>query len=190
MSDKKLTDDDIKIWKKVIGKIEKKALSTFNMQVQSKSKSNQRKIKPTRINKISRTRDAVLEKSKSEKGSSKNSKIDKRVLSKLKSGKLAPEDTLDLHGHTLISAKKLLSKFLVQAYSNRRRLVLIITGKGKTKSGLEINLEYKGVLRKEVPVWLMEPGLTEIILSVSEANQRHGGAGAIYVYLKRNKMTL
>ena len=114
MSDKKLTDDDIKIWKKVIGKIEKKALSTFNMQVQSKSKSNQRKIKPTRINKTSRTRDAVLEKSKSEKGSSKNSKIDKRVLSKIKSGKLAPEETLDLHGHTMVSAKKLLSKFLVQ----------------------------------------------------------------------------
>ena len=67
---------------------------------------------------------------------------------------------------------------------------MVITGKGKTKSGLEINSEYKGVLRKEVPVWLMEPGLTEIILSVSEANQRHGGAGAIYVYLKRNKMTL
>ena len=190
MSDKKLTDDDIKIWKKVISKIEKKVLSSFDTQVRSKPQFNQRKIKPTPKNKNSKTFEAVLEKSKSVKEGSKNSKIDRKVLSKIKSGKLAPEETLDLHGHTLVSAKKLLSKFLVQAYSNRRRLVLIITGKGKTKSGPEINLEYKGVLRKEVPVWLMEPGLTEIILSVSEANQRHGGAGAIYVYLKRNKMTL
>ena len=187
MSDKKLTDDDIKIWTKVISNIEKHELSKSNAQlnVRAKQKENKRKIKPPLIDKTPNT---LLDKRKSVNENSKNSKIDKKVLSKIKLGKLVPEETLDLHGYTLISAKKVLLKFLFRAYSNRRRLVLIITGKGKPKSISDINLDYKGVLRREVPFWLMEPSFSEIILSVSTAHQKHGGAGAKYVYLKRNKM--
>ncbi|MGB0635204.1 MAG: Smr/MutS family protein [Paracoccaceae bacterium] len=192
MSDKKLTDDDIKIWTKAISNIEKHKLSKSNAQlnVRAKQKENKRKIKPLLIDKTLKTPNTLLDKHKLVNENSKNSKIDKKVLSKIKSGKLVPEETLDLHGYTLISAKKILLKFLFRAYSNRRRLILIITGKGKPKAISDINLDYKGVLRKEVPFWLMEPGFSEIILSVSTAHQKHGGAGAVYVYLKRNKMVL
>ena len=47
-----------------------------------------------------------------------------------------------------------------------------------------------GVLRNEVPVWLEEAPLAGLILSVKKANPKHGGGGALYVYLRKNKSTL
>ena len=110
-----------------------------------------------------------------------------RILSKLKAGKIKPEEILDLHGYTLIKAKKAVSVFVSQAYEKKRRLILIITGKGKLGSERYISFVPKGVLRKEVPTWLTEPFFDEIILNVLVANVRHGGSGALYVYLRKNK---
>lgn len=83
---------------------------------------------------------------------------------------------LDLHGFDQDQARPALEAFIRRAYHDRHRAVLIITGKGK--------IGY-GVLKKRTPEWLSAPALREMIAGVSQADQRHGGEGALYVALKR-----
>jgi len=59
--------------------------------------------------------------------------------------------------------------------------VLVITGKGTRDTG-EI-----GVLRQAVPGWLNAPPLKGLIHAFDYAARPHGGAGALYILLKRNK---
>lgn len=102
-------------------------------------------------------------------------------------GKLMPEGRMDLHGMTLSEAHPALISFIFQAYETEKRLVLVITGKGKDRdSGGPIPIR-RGILRHQVPGWLTSPPLGALILNIREAHQRHGGGGAYYVYLKRRR---
>ncbi|WP_224816646.1 Smr/MutS family protein [Hasllibacter sp. MH4015] len=102
-------------------------------------------------------------------------------------GKLKPEGRIDLHGMTLSEAHPALMSFIFSAVEARKRLVLVITGKGKDRdSGGPIPIR-RGILRHQVPGWLTAPPLGSLVLDIREANQRHGGSGAYYVYLKRRR---
>jgi DNA-nicking Smr family endonuclease len=85
---------------------------------------------------------------------------------------------LDLHGLTYDAARARLDGFLLQAWHEGHRAVLVITGKGSRGSG-------DGTLRRAAPEWLAAPHLRSIVAGVSEAHRRHGGGGALYVALKR-----
>ena len=81
---------------------------------------------------------------------------------------------LDLHGHTLAEAHGELLRFLRRASTDERRLVLVITGKS-------------GVLRQEVPRWLALPEFRGMVIAVEPAAIRHGGEGALYVRVRRER---
>jgi DNA-nicking Smr family endonuclease len=111
--------------------------------------------------------------------------MDKKAYGKMKAGKLVPEGRLDLHGMTLEQAHPRLNRFIMDAYSNGKRLVLVITGKGKHKEDTGPIPMRLGVLKHQVPQWLQQGVLKPIVLQVTTANQKHGGSGAYYVYLRR-----
>lgn len=113
--------------------------------------------------------------------------MDKRAFEKLKRGKLTPEGTLDLHGLTLGQAQPALIQFIIAASGSGKRLVLVITGKGKSSEDYGPIPRQKGVLRHQVPRWLSMAPLAPLVLQVSAAHIKHGGGGAYYVYLKRNR---
>ncbi|QBY02070.1 DNA mismatch repair protein MutS [Rhodophyticola sp. CCM32] len=100
-------------------------------------------------------------------------------------GKLKPEARIDLHGLTLAEAHPRLVQFIQTAFANRKRLVLIITGKGKDREEPGPIPIRRGVLRHQVPAWLAAPPLGALVLDIRPAHLRHGGEGAYYVYLKR-----
>jgi DNA-nicking Smr family endonuclease len=113
--------------------------------------------------------------------------MDKRAFTKLKRGKLAPEGRLDLHGMTLDRAHPALTRFILSSHKQGKRLVLVITGKGKMRdNGGPIPVRH-GVLRHQVPQWLQMPPLSQAVLQVSQAHISHGGGGAYYVYLRRQR---
>lgn len=85
---------------------------------------------------------------------------------------------IDLHGMTRASAQDALYGFLDRAHGRGHRCVLVITGKG-TGGG--------GVLRRELPLWLNESRLRPLVLSIQPAQPRHGGGGAFYVLLRRQR---
>lgn len=113
--------------------------------------------------------------------------MDNKSFARMKRGKLKPEARIDLHGMTLAQAHPALNRFIANAYSNGLRLVLVITGKGKTKSDPGPIPTRQGVLKHQVPDWLRAPGLAHFVLQVTEAHLRHGGSGAYYVYLRRHR---
>lgn len=98
---------------------------------------------------------------------------------KMDKGEFSIDRALDLHG---MSAGQALSAFelvLNQAYIKQERLLLVITGKGRT------NKEYSGVLRAELLKWVNLPHFANKIVRVSQATGSHGGGGAFYILLHR-----
>ena len=114
-------------------------------------------------------------------------KMDRKAFGKLKRGKLVPEGKIDLHGKTLDQAHPALTRFILKAHADGKRLVLVVTGKGKDRDdGGPIPVRL-GVLRHNVPHWLSVPPLAQVVLQVTEAHLKHGGGGAYYVYLRRSR---
>jgi DNA-nicking Smr family endonuclease len=115
-------------------------------------------------------------------------RMDAKAFGKMTRGKLLPEARIDLHGMKLAQAHPELIRFILGSHSAGLRLVLVITGKGKPKPDHGPIPQRTGVLRHQVPQWLRLPPLgPALVLQVAEAHQRHGGAGAYYVYLRRSR---
>lgn len=111
--------------------------------------------------------------------------MDRKAFEQMKRGKLKPEGRLDLHGLTLDRAHPMLTQFILSAQRSGKRLVLVITGKGKSRDdGGPIPVRF-GVLRHQVPQWLALPPLSSAVLQVTQAHDRHGGGGAYYIYLRK-----
>ncbi len=104
--------------------------------------------------------------------------LDRRTRERIKSGHLAIDGTLDLHGLTQEEAVAALDNFLWQAWREGRRCLLVVTGKGTARDG-------GGVLRSAVPRWLEESSHRERLIGIGIAYPEHGGEGALYVLLRR-----
>lgn len=114
-------------------------------------------------------------------------RMDRKSFAQLKRGKIRPDARIDLHGLTLARAHPALNRFILDAHAKGRRLVLVITGKGKAKDDAGPIPVRRGVLKHQVPHWLSTPPLSHVVLQVSEAHLKHGGSGAYYVYLRRSR---
>lgn len=114
----------------------------------------------------------------------------KRKERKISRGREEIEARLDLHGMRQVEAHIALRRFLVSCYEKGHRTVLVITGKGAP--GRQRDDEHgflgrpeTGVLRRNVPMWLAEPQLRQIVVSFTSAAVHHGGDGALYIHLRR-----
>jgi DNA-nicking Smr family endonuclease len=113
--------------------------------------------------------------------------LERRLKRDLARGRSAVDSAIDLHGMNQAEAHHALRGFLVHAQSQGDRLVIVVTGKGGPKSRPEAApwFEEPGVLRRLVPHWLREADLRAVVLGFEEAGRAHGGAGALYVRLRR-----
>ena len=76
--------------------------------------------------------------------------------------------------------------FLQRARRNGLRLTLVVTGKGNPKDEDEgWIMRSHGVLKEMVPRWLNEPDFAALIAGATPAHVRHGGDGALYIYLRK-----
>jgi DNA-nicking Smr family endonuclease len=105
--------------------------------------------------------------------------FDKPTHEKLAKGRLPIEGRVDLHGMSQEQAYALLLSFLHRAHAGGVRYVLVITGKGSSSGG-------EGVLRRAVPAWLSTAPFRSLVSSHDHAARNHGGAGALYVRLRRH----
>ncbi|MBY0510703.1 MAG: Smr/MutS family protein [Rhodospirillaceae bacterium] len=105
--------------------------------------------------------------------------MDRRTARRFQRGDMAVNGRIDLHGLTLDQAHGALTAFIRGAHARGARCVVVVTGKGKGGS--------IGKIRNETPYWLNQAPLRPLILAVSEARHRDGGAGALYVLLKRKR---
>ena len=106
---------------------------------------------------------------------------------RLGKGAVGPDFTLDLHGASLDAAHSRLDHGLTLAASQGARLVLLITGKPRPNDGPADRGSQRGAIRAKVMDWLSLGSHSGRIAAVRGAHPRHGGAGAIYIILKRGK---
>lgn len=107
--------------------------------------------------------------------------LDPMTVGKLRAGQFSPEAHLDLHGLTAEAARDELLAFFRAAYYKGQRTVLLVPGRGlNSPNGV-------GVLRSRVQDWLTQDPLKRIVLAFCTARPQDGGAGAVYVLLRKFK---
>jgi DNA-nicking Smr family endonuclease len=109
--------------------------------------------------------------------------LDRRQRQRLARGTETIDGRIDLHGKTQSEAHAALLGFLRRAQAEGARFVLVITGKGGA-SGPGAFGE-RGILKRQVPLWLRLPEFRLHVLAVEDAHAAHGGEGALYVRVRR-----
>lgn len=122
-----------------------------------------------------------------QKNASQPADVERGLRRKIAGGRQPVEAKLDLHGYRQAEAHARLAAFIQQSHREGRRLILIVTGKGRGESANPF--EDRGVLRRLVPLWLAEPRLSPLIVAFGEAGRTHGGEGALYIHLRSRRRT-
>src|SRR6185295_13721766 len=105
--------------------------------------------------------------------------IDRRLLKKLRKGDYAVQAHLDLHGMTAEEARGEVERFIDRSRNSGQRCLLIIHGRGQhSKEGIP-------VLKERMKVWLTRGRIGHGVLAFATARPSDGGAGALYVLLRK-----
>ena len=94
---------------------------------------------------------------------------------RIRRGQSKIDGRIDLHGHTQDTAHRELFEFILRQASLGARCALVITGKGRLQTG---------ILRARLFDWIADPDLRPFIAGYAPAHPRHGGAGAVYIFLR------
>ncbi|MEJ1991408.1 MAG: Smr/MutS family protein [Maritimibacter sp.] len=189
-----LRPDEVELWSKVVEKAapmhpERSTLPDRPVEKQIQAKANPAKpaMPRFRVGEASRPTPPRhdLAPSINEHVAQQPVQMDHKRFSQLKKGRLSPEARIDLHGLTIAQAHPALTRFILDAAADEKRLVLVITGKGKSRPDTGPIPERHGALRHQVPHWLNMAPLKPHVLQITEAHVKHGGQGAYYVYLRR-----
>jgi len=109
--------------------------------------------------------------------------LDRRVKQRLARGRDPIEARIDLHGRTQDEAHAALLRFLRKAQDDGARFALVITGKGARARD---EWSERGVLKRQVPLWLRLPEFRVYVVGFESAHVGHGGEGALYVRIKKS----
>ncbi len=110
--------------------------------------------------------------------------VSPEVLDKLREGQLSPEGHVDLHGLNALQAYTELIRFIKNAYQRNMRTVTVITGRGiNSPDGI-------AVIRNLIQEWLTHDPFKRVVLAFCSAQPRDGGAGALYVLLRKYKKSM
>lgn len=107
--------------------------------------------------------------------------LDPAVFVKLRAGAYSLEGHMDLHGQNMEQAYATLNTFIKHAYQSGKRHLLVITGRGRNSPG------GTPVLRERVRAWFTRDPFKRVILAFCTARPADGGAGAVYVLLRKRK---
>ena len=105
--------------------------------------------------------------------------FDRKTLRKLRNGDFSIQAHLDLHGLTKDEAKECLARFLEESRRDGHRLVLIVHGRGLHSK------DQIPVLKESLRVWLSQGRIGKHVIAFTTARPHDGGAGALYLLLRR-----
>ena len=98
---------------------------------------------------------------------------------------------IDFHGKSLLDSEERFNNTIIESFNSGQRCLLFVTGKGlfKSKNYEESDKPklYHGVIRSSFLEWAKSKKFSKYILSFGQASIEHGGDGAFYVYLRKNK---
>lgn len=109
--------------------------------------------------------------------------LGRRLKQRVARGTAPIDARIDLHGLSQSEAHHALLRFLRRAQADGARMALVVTGKGA--AGAADFASERGVLRRQVPLWLRLPEFRSLVVGFEAAGIGHGGEGALYVRLRR-----
>ena len=112
--------------------------------------------------------------------------LGRRLRRRVARGREPIDGRIDLHGHTQAKAHAALLRFLRGAQADGAKMVLVVTGKGTGRGDRDAAAE-RGVLKRQVPMWLAQAEFRPFVLGFEDAHIGHGGEGALYVRLRRGR---
>jgi DNA-nicking Smr family endonuclease len=112
--------------------------------------------------------------------------LGRRLRQRVARGREPIDGRIDLHGMTQSRAHAALLRFLQRAQADEARIVLVVTGKGTARTD---TAGERGVLKRQVPLWLGLPEFRSLVVGFEDAHVGHGGQGALYVRLRRGQRT-
>jgi len=192
-----LTGEDAKLWSRVAGTVE--PLAEREIPATPAAPKSQRKATAERQQPGDDARARTGERAPAAQPPPERThvrppplgRIDRRESRQIAGGRVDVDARIDLHGHRQREAFGALKAFLTRSRAAGHRYVLVITGKGAVRGEDEAAPFYEareaGVLKRAVPRWLAEPGFRELIVSYGPAHARHGGEGALYIRLRRER---
>jgi DNA-nicking Smr family endonuclease len=110
--------------------------------------------------------------------------LGRRLKQRVARGREPIDARIDLHGMTQARAHAALLGFLQRSQDDGARMALVVTGKGSGGSARD-STAVRGVLKRQVPIWLSLPEFRAFIVGFEDAHIGHGGEGALYVRLRR-----
>jgi len=119
---------------------------------------------------------------KKEKLPNKDIKIDKKINFQIRS--------IDLHGYTLDEANKFIENFIIKSYQEKINKLIVVTGKGIHSQNEKDPYLSKdlSILKHSVPEFIKNNReLMKKIIDIKGADEKDGGSGAFYIYLKKLK---
>ncbi|MBY0293404.1 MAG: Smr/MutS family protein [Alphaproteobacteria bacterium] len=170
---RKLTPEDLHLWKNYVKDVE--VLVKAKSETQASVMSSEKKLKPIVRRRLSES----IPPRQSLNRASETSVPPPPSLGRKEFRRVKVAGRLDLHGLTLEKAHQTLGRFLLRAQEQGFKTVLVITGKG--------SLTLENTLRCQLPRWLEETPLRELVTSIHyPAKPQDGGQGAFYVGLRRS----
>lgn len=110
---------------------------------------------------------------------------------RLRKGLVRPDMSIDLHGHTLASAQALLEAAIGRALLRGARVFLVVAGRLRPGADrmpvMHGDPRPRGAIRASLPDWLAVSPHADQIVALRPAHVSHGGAGAVYVILRRSR---
>ncbi|NIJ39093.1 DNA-nicking Smr family endonuclease [Sphingopyxis panaciterrae] len=108
---------------------------------------------------------------------------------RLRKGLVRPDLSIDLHGHTLASAQALLDEAIGRGLMRGARVLLVVAGRLRPGADrlpvMHGDPRPRGAIRASLPDWLAYSSYADQIVALRPAHISHGGAGAVYVILRR-----
>jgi DNA-nicking Smr family endonuclease len=187
-----LSSEETALWKEVASSVKplrRGAAKSAEARVSPKTQKPPKASSATRAARATPAESAPTKRKSATKTPSVFEGGDPRLDRKARSGRLAAERTLDLHGLTQDAAARRLHAFLEGAAADGVKCVRVITGKGAPDSSRRDPFApERGVLRRRFLEWAEAPPLRGLIARITPA-ERGAGAGAFFVFVKSRRKT-
>jgi DNA-nicking Smr family endonuclease len=182
MAGRHLSPDEVALWQRVAGTVRRSKNAPVNPLPVRPERIERRSFPATEAAKKDRTStSSVRTVSNIGVSNTLDGSWDKRIAG----GRIVPERTIDLHGLNLAGAHARLEHGLAAAARDGVRVVLLVTGRPARSGASRIDIPLRGIIRESVGDWLASSRISQSIAAVQNAHPRHGGAGALYIVLRR-----
>lgn len=186
---RRLAPDETALWKKVAATVEPIAKRPAPLEPQAPPTIKPPKASPRSVAATTTATSRATASLPPPRRTWATSTLDGHWDRRLRKGLVRPDMSIDLHGHSLVSAQALLDDAIGRALLRGARVLLVVAGRLRPGADrlplMHGDPRPRGAIRASLPDWLSVSAHADQIVALRPAHISHGGGGAVYVILRR-----